>query len=235
MKVVKLSAAVLALGLVAFPVAAQVPNNPVYFSPKGGVGLTINGDLGVGANDAAKQFAPGETPLFYGGRAVLGLPLITVGVGAGIYAPGGAADNEVTFQGTVAYKLIPMPVAVSIQAGAGYVKLGSGLSEATIWNFPIGVGIALNVPSPALSVEPWIAPRVQFSRASIGSASSTETHFGASAGVNLGLPMGLGFHAAVDYLAVSSDIPGVSSSDVSPLVVGVGVHYKISVPGLGMM
>ncbi len=238
----RFAAAAFTIGLIAGPAAAQMVGNPVYFSPKHGTGITIAGDLGRGLNDASFKTN------YYGGRATIGLPMFTISAGAGVVKPSGVFDvpgteSEVTFGGNVALNVFnpPLaPVAVSLQGGVGYVKTtGSGVAggDVTTLVFPLGVALAFSVPSPALSVEPWIAPRVHIVRTSNGT-STTETNFGVSAGLNLGLPMGLGFHAAIDYVAVSDPDDVVplssSSSDVSPFLVGVGVHYKIALPGLGI-
>ena len=58
-----------------------------------------------------------------------------------------------------------------------------------------------------------------------GRASTTETDFGASAGVGLTMPSGLGIHAALDLLAVSVEgAPGTEQ-----LRFGIGAHYGIHV------
>lgn len=219
----------LALGLVAGPAAAQMLGNPVYFSPKGGTGLTISGDYGRGVNDES-----GKTD-YFGGRATLGLPMVSISAGAGSVSAEGA-DSEIGFGGALAVNILKaplLPVAVNLQGGVGYLKEGDPTTlEATTLNVPVGVGIAINVPSPAVSVEPWAAPRVNIQRVEVtsgtGSASDTEVGFGASAGVNVGLPMGLGFHVAADWMTVGDPA-------VKPLYIGVGAHYKFTIPGLGVV
>lgn len=225
MQSVKVSSmAALGITLAAVPAAAQMPGNPVYYSPKHGVGLSLQGDYGRGVNDAS-----GKTN-YFGARAVLGLPIVTLSAGGGYLD---AAEGDVTFGGTAAINLLSaplLPVAIGVQAGAGYVSQG-GTNTISV---PIGAVLAVKPPTPALSIEAWAAPRVQITRVSNGT-SDTESDFAISAGVNLGLPTGIGLHAAADYTVRSSDVPGVSSSDVSPFVIGVGIHYKFTIPGLGMV
>jgi hypothetical protein len=72
-------------------------------------------------------------------------------------------------------------------------------------------------------------------RYSEGDVTVTQTGFGASGGINVNLPMGLGFHAAVDL----ASLPEVSEGslimpDLTPMIGGIGIHYKIAVPSLGM-
>jgi hypothetical protein len=170
---------------------------------------------------------------FIGARAELGLPLIRVAAGAGIFDPNVAgADKEVAFSGMAALQVFGgplIPISIRTFAGAGYLKAGS----ATTINVPVGVALAVNVPTPGFSIDPWVAPRLHLTRTSNGT-SDTNVNLAASAGVNLALPIGLGVHLAADYVVRSTDITGLTSSDVSPLLIGVGVHYTISIPGLGI-
>lgn len=215
----RLGMAVSVLGLVASPALAQMLGNPVYFSPKQGIGLTIAGDFGRGLNDNSGKAN------YFGGRATLGLQMVAITAGAGS-AKASGGDAELSFGGDVAVKVLkgPMvPVTVSVQAGAAFWSstfLGTDISYLHV---PIGAAVAFNVSSPGASVEPWVAPRVDILRASNG-GSSTDTNIGASGGVNVGLPSGVGFHLALDYLNVSGG---------SPLMVGAGVHYTIKIPSLG--
>ncbi|MCH7875631.1 MAG: hypothetical protein IH965_10085 [Gemmatimonadetes bacterium] len=230
MKVVsRFAVAALALGLVAGTAAAQFTNQPVYFSPAGGVGLTIAGNVGLGVNDDAKPVL-GETPLAYGGQATLGLPSFAITAGFAIFDPGGAgSETESNFVGNVAFKLpLPptAPVSVSLQAGVGYIS-PTGFSQVSI---PIGVGIALNVATPGVSVEPWVAPRVHIVSTSFdiaGVDSQTDVGFGVSGGLNLTLPVGFGGHVAVDWMTIGDP-------SVKPLLIGGGLHYRIAIPSLGM-
>ena len=215
-RVLPFAAAATALGLCAMPAAAQMIGNPVYYSPKHGLGLSIQGDFGRGLNDAS-----GKTN-YFGGRAVLGLPMITVSAGAGVVDN---SSSEVTFGGTVSVNVLSaplLPVAVALQGGAGYMSSGGG----SVLSAPIGIALAVKPPTPGINVEVWGAPRIQITRVSAGGSSATETDVGASAGANLGLPTGLGLHAAVDW---------INAEPEGAIRVGVGVHYKFTIPGLGMM
>jgi hypothetical protein len=218
------------LGLLASPALAQMLGNPVYFSPKQGVGLTIAGDYGRGLNDASMKTN------YFGGRATLGLPMVAITAGAGSEKTSAAFGSVsfTSFGGDVAVTVLKgpvVPVSLSLQAGAGYSSK-SGVKQLHV---PIGAALAFNVKSPSASVEPWIGPRLDLYRASgTGIANpTTEKHVGASAGLNVGLPSGVGFHLALDYLYVKG-AGAISSSDVSPFVVGAGLHYTIKIPSLGV-
>ncbi len=211
----RLSVAVAVLGLLASPALAQMLGNPVYFSPKQAVGLTIAGEYGRGLNDNSGK---GN---YFGGRAILGLPKVAITAGAGSWKPEGF-DAQLSFGGDVAVEL-PMapavPVAISLQAGAAY-NSESGVKTIHV---PLGAAVAFNVNSPGASVEPWVGPRVDIVRVSNG-GSFTDTNIGASGGVNVSLPTGLGFHVALDFLKVTGG---------SSLTAGAGVHYNIKIPSLG--
>lgn len=211
----RLSAVVGILALFASPALAQMIGNPVYFSPKQGVGLTIAGDYGRGINDAS-----GKTN-YFGGRATLGLPMFAITLGAGS-AKASGLSSVTSFGGDAAVTVLKgpaVPVSVSLQAGAAY----SSVSGVKTLHVPAGAALAFNVKSPSASIEPWVAPRVDYVSVKVGGLSANDTKFGASGGVNVGLPSGLGFHAAVDYLNISGG---------SPIMVGAGVHYTIKIPSL---
>ena len=224
-RLARLGVAVSVVGLVASPALAQMFGNPVYFSPKQGVGLTVAADYGRGLNDNS-----GKTN-YFGGRATLGLPMFAITLGGGSGKPSGG-DGITTFGADVAVTVIkgPMvPVTLSLQAGVGSYKVDlSATSDVQTFHLPIGAALAFNVKSPGASVEPWVAPRLDINRVKVTSgtvsASSTETDIGASGGVNVGLPSGLGFHLALDWVNVEGG---------APIMVGAGVHYTIKIPSLG--
>ncbi len=227
---VQLFTVVLAVAVLTVPAHGQLSGLPVYFSPKGTTGLTLSGDYGRCTIDCG-----GVNPSFIGARALLGLPIVTIGVGGGSFnidEPG--ADKEITFAGKVAVRVLGgalLPVSVSVQAGVGFLKVGdlnTDPSELTSITVPIGVGIAANVPTPGASIEPWIAPRIQVTRNKVEGflgGTDTDTRFGISGGVNIGLASGLGFHAAFDYLNLRG---------FSPITIGVGLHYTFTLPGIGV-
>ncbi len=222
MKRLLCSAAALAMltTIVADPANAQLAGNPVYaINP--GVGVTLAADFGRGINDVS-----GKTN-YLGGRVVVGVPMVSFWAGGGIWDPRGGADKQVAIAGGAAINLIKaplLPVALSMQAGAGRVSCGTDCSSL---NAVLGPSLKINVPVPAVRVEPWIMPRVSFSRTTIAGTSDSDFGIGASAGVNLKLPAGPGIHLAVDWSRV-----GDPSRE--PIVAGIGIHYTIEVPSLGV-
>src|SRR3970282_1334521 len=76
---------------------------------------------------------------------------------------GVSADKETQFMGSAALKFFSpplVPVGISLQAGAGYLKQGSGAGAVKTISVPIGVGVAIKPPTPGLAVEVWGATRM---------------------------------------------------------------------------
>lgn len=200
---------------------AQIHGNPVYgITP--GVGVTINGDFGRGVNDDAYKTN------YFGGRVIVGTPAASFWAGGGILKNG---DSEVSFGGGAAVHVLKgpaVPVSVSIQAGVGVISEEFLDETYTTMNIPVGPVFTFDVPSPAADVSPWVSPRVHIMRTSGGGESDSEIGFGASGGINVTLPTGLGFHAALDIMTIGDP-------SMKPFYAGGGVHYTIAVPSLGVI
>ncbi len=215
----RIATVVAVLGLLAPPASAQHEN--AWWPALPGTGVMVGGDVGLALSDDAK--IGGETPLYVGGRVQVGLPMFGVWAAAGM-APLGVegVDSEITFAGGLGYHVLNapmMPVTVSIQAAATYIQ--------DLVTFGGGPLLVINVPSTGVEVQPFIYPRVEYVKIS---DVDGEIGFGGSGGLNVNLPMGVGFHAAIDFLSV-----GFGDSDrESQLRAAAGVHYNIQVPSLGM-
>ncbi len=185
-----------------------------------GPGVMLAGDYSRGLNDES-----GETN-YFGARVGVGLPALSFWGGVGTVKNG---DSEVTLGGGAAIKVVKgplVPVEVSLQGGVGHLSAGG----STFVNIPLGVAIAIDVPSPAISVNPWVMPRIQVQRTSSDGTSQTDFGFGASGGISIGAPNGVGAHATLDWLSID-----VGAGSITPLLFSIGLHYTISVPGLGIM
>jgi hypothetical protein len=216
--------------VVAQPAAAQMAGNPVYVPVGMGTGVNLAGDFGRGLNDASFKST------YFGARATLGLPMLYVTVGGGSikpsddFAPG--AESEIALGGAVGLKILNLPlvpVKVSAQVGAGYLKAGDDKQ----YDLPVSVAVALKLPTPGLSISPWVAPRLHVRRVApaVGD-SDTDARIGASGGVNGTFGM-IGVHLAVDYVRFSAPAgSGLSSSDVSPWIFGAGLSFGLTLPGL---
>jgi len=224
------------VGVTALPAAAQMHGAPVWGTMPG-PGVTLYGDFATALNDDAKPIS-GETPIYFGGRAELGLPMFTVWAGFGSYNPGGdGAEKQTPFGGGVGVNIIkgPMvPVMVTLEAGVGYLK-ESGATEAEDFKtlaVPIGARIGINVPSAGVGIKPWITPRAHIMNNSFGGESETKVGFGVNAGLAVQLLMGLGIEASVDWMSITL-FEGAEAW--KPLTLGVAAFYRISVPSLGVM
>ncbi|HEU5358736.1 MAG TPA: hypothetical protein VFU45_06440 [Gemmatimonadales bacterium] len=209
--------AALAFASVAFaaPAVAQVGGLPV-FNAGIGTGIGINVDAGFPDSAAGKGHTYGLTGSV--GLGPLGFTAIVAS-----QKPEGASSSTTWAGATANLKLFGgplVPVTVTGQVGVGGASPSSG---TTLLNVPVSIGIAVNIPSPALSIKPWIAPRMQYTKISTPLGSTNSTKFGFSAGVNLGLSMGLGIRVAYDYYKPDTGAQSVFS---------VGAGYNIHVPGL---
>jgi hypothetical protein len=217
-----MAAGVLAIGLVLGPTkgGAQVRGIPVYNSGVA-TGIAIYGDVGFSNVNAGKGTAFGVT-----GRAGFG-PLGATAI-LSTFNPNGPAGSNLSVGATLNYKVFGgplIPLSVTLQGGIGYSKPEIGLlpGKNTELRFPVGMGIALTIPNPALAIRPWIAPRLDIVRSTGGGLSNTQTNFGLGGGVELNLLNGLGLHAAYDR---------VFTDGGDPSVFGIGAHYAFRIPGL---
>ncbi|MBW8772683.1 MAG: outer membrane beta-barrel protein, partial [Gemmatimonadetes bacterium] len=120
-----------------------------------------------------------------------------------------------------------IPVSVNAQVGVGYWNEkdagGPGIDQKHV-DVPVSLGIALNIPTPGLSIKPWIAPRMQYHRSS-GAVDNSQTKFGISAGVNLGLVGGISGRIAYDQITFKE-----SGSDAKSKIFSVGLGWNFNVP-----
>ncbi len=213
------------LAMVAAPAKAQLMGYPVY-AWTSGPGLTLAGDFGRGLNDESGRLNA------FGGRVGVSLPMVHFWAGAAtLDLRVDGIGNEFTFGGGFGIDVFDpplVPVAITFQAGAGYMNqsdpLGLG-NDLGVWNVPIAVAFTFDVPSPGIDVTPWVAPRVHYLRSSFGGASNSEFGFGASGGLAVTLPAGFGAHFAADFMSIGDP-------SVQPLVFGAGLHYRIALPGM---
>jgi hypothetical protein len=200
----------------AFPpaLAGQVIGLPVY---NAGIptGLGLYADVGF-PNDAAGDGTA------YGATARLGVGPFGVTGSVARFDPEGAGDQLTSVGGTLNYKIFGgplVPLTVTLQGGAGYATQ----DDVSFYRFPVGLGLGLTIPNPALAIKPWLAPRLDVSRVSTPLASDTETNFGISGGVELNLLSGLGLHASYDRVFADVEDPSIFAA---------GLHYTFRVPGL---
>jgi hypothetical protein len=213
--------AVLALSamvLLAAPRAAvaQITGLPVVNSGIAS-GLTIGGEIGFPNTDYGKGTA-------YGGRAALGLGPFGVSAVVAKYNPKGPGTFPTAYGLAANFKVFGgplVPFSVTLQGGAERASDNSG----KVYHFPVGLGIAVKIPNPALAIKPWIAPRldVLYADPAVGT-TSTDKNFGISGGVDFSLLGGLGFGVAYDRV--------FADNSLRPSTLSVGARYTLKIPGL---
>ncbi len=201
--------------LAAAPADAQQWFFPNYSSPSGyGTAETyVAATYGRGLNETSGElnsFGAAVSRTGIAGRATLSLG-------------GGFVDNvnnsELTLGGSVAVDVLPesMATRLSVQAGMGWIAPELAGETLTSLAFPIGVAVSRTFDQGSSSVRPWVMPRLNVTRVSLGDTSNSQVDFGASAGLTFTMNNGLGLHAAVDLLAADNRLwQG-----------GAGVHYTI--------
>ena len=202
--------------LAAAPVAAQSLGMPNWSSPKGGTGVTISGDLGRPSEDLGKGTA-------FGARAAVGLGTLTLTGGVAFWKPEGAADEYTSLGANAAFRVIGgslLPVAVSLQAGV--TRVGEANLDPNLLRIGLGGAVSVNVPTPGLSIEPYLAVNNRWYKYS--GVSGTESNIGWTLGANVGLGM-LGLHVAYDSESFGGGTTGG--------IIGIGAHFQLKAP-IGM-
>ena len=218
MKRIPTIAALITLAATPLPAVAQWAGMPVWNNPKGGTGVTINGDLGIPNTNGGKGTA-------FGARASLGLANISLTAGISSWKPSGFSKSLTSVGGTAQFKVIGgslIPVALNIQLGAGTTSsVDTGLATIPkVTTLLGGAGISVNVPTPGINIEPYLSISNRWDKPSGG---STESNVGWVLGANVGLGM-LGLHVAYDSQKLGGATRGI---------IGIGAHVALKAP-LGM-
>jgi len=218
MKRIPTIAALITLAATPLPAVAQWAGMPVWNNPKGGTGVTINGDLGIPNTNGGKGTA-------FGARASFGLANISLTAGVSSWKPSGFSKSLTSVGGTAQFKVIGgslIPVALNIQLGAGTTSsVDTGLATIPkVTTLLGGAGISVNVPTPGINIEPYLSISNRWDKPSGG---STESNVGWVLGANVGLGM-LGLHVAYDSQKLGGATRGI---------IGIGAHVALKAP-LGM-
>jgi len=200
----------------ATPAAAQFLGMPVWNSPKGGTGITISGDYAKPNADWGKGNA-------FGARATLGLGSLNVTAGFSTWKPESASTSLKSIGGDAAFRVIGgtlLPININLLVG-GARTTASGVS-GNITTLVAGGGVSVSLPTPGISIEPYLSLTNRWHKPSGG---STDANFGWTIGANLGFGGFFGAHFAYD----SESLGGGSTGGI----IGVGAHLALKVP-LGM-
>ncbi len=190
------SIAVAAL-LVATPAMGQLTNYPVTVLPAGDAdgATSIGAGWGRGLNeDSGKLNA-------FGVGITRAMETVSYSV-AGVYVN----SSDIGLGGRLAYN--GLAENIGIQGGIEWKSPDAG----TQLNFPIGISFSGGSESVTYSV----MPRVQFTRTSASSATTTDTDFGASAGIAFVTEGGVGLGLSGDWV-----------SGTSSILVGAAVYYQL--------
>ena len=211
MKRIATITALITFAATPLPAVAQWAGMPVWNNPKGGTGVTVNGDLGFPNSNAGKGTA-------FGARATLGLANISLTAGVSSWKPSGASSSLTSVGGTAQFKVIGgslIPVALNFQLGAGTTN-----SVPKVATLLAGAGVSVNVPTPGINIEPYLSISNRWNKPS---GLSTQSSVGWVIGANVGFGM-LGLHLAYD----SQKLGGVTRG-----VIGIGAHVALKAP-IGM-
>ena len=210
-------AAALPLVGLATAARAQLSGIPVYYNPRGGVGVGVAGDLGFPGSKAG-----GGTAYGVSGSLGAGSLTLTAMVGSRSFENTSAQPS---FGGNASVRLLGggfLPAAVAVQAGFGTIKAG-GVRTNTV---PVGLGVSFD--PPLFPLKPWIAPRYEFTQLTgLAGGNKSASSFRVSAGVNFNLLLGLGVHAAVDWGQVPAKL---DPAKPNTLIIGVGAHFNFHIP-----
>lgn len=208
----------MALALAAFataPAAAQWLGMPVWNSPKGGTGVSIYGDVGMPNSSLGKGTA-------FGFRGSLGLANLQLTAGLSTWKPSGAADAFTSVGGNAAFRIIGgslLPIALNLQVGAATTGAANTFPSQT--RLTAGGGVAVSVPTPGISIEPYLSVTNRWYK--LSGLSGTTSNLGWTLGANASLGM-FGFHLAYDSESLG---PGTGG------IFGFGAHIALKAP-IGM-
>ena len=212
----RMLASLAATAFAVAPLAAQSLGMPNWSSPKGGTGITISGDLAMPNADLGKGTA-------FGARGSVGLANITLTAGMASWKQKGASDSRTSYSGQAAFRVIGgslIPVSISLQVGAAHA--GATNTDSASTRLGLGGAVSVNVPTPGLSIEPYLAVNNRWYK--VSGSSGTQSNIGYTLGANVGFGM-LGLHLAYD----SENLGGGATGGI----LGIGVHVALKAP-IGM-
>jgi hypothetical protein len=180
MKLTKVFAATLLLGLASQAARAQVPGMPFYPTPTG-TGILVSADYAH----------PGSSQNIYAVRGGLGFASLGFTAVVGSYKLSGVSAQTL-YGASAAMKLFgggTLPISLAAQAGVGQLKVTTPLGSSTGTYIPVGAAARVNLP---------LFPLKPFAVGYYNVSSDFEKEFRFTLGADWNFPMGLGVHAAYD-------------------------------------
>lgn len=144
----------------------------------------------------------------FGATAAVGVGVVgltaTVTTWEADYGFGAEPSREFGYGATANLRLFGgplVPLSITLQAGAARwtetILIDDIVWDETITTVPVGLGFALTIPSPILSLKPWLAPRIQWTeRSEVGRRSDPAL----SGGIDLGFINGASLRGAYDRI-----------------------------------
>jgi len=197
--------AALLLLLSASPVLAQTPGLPVYgggFSPT----IELEGLVGFAGTDT-----PTGKGIALGARGTLAVGRLGLSATVASFNPSGPGGSQKAYGAMLGFKVVGgalSPFALYLQGGAG--TMGSEDPDSSQVHVPVGVAASLVIPTPIISIRPWVAPRLQLVRTTVAGASTFENLVAIGAGVDLTLLGGISFRAGYDRVKDQDGTLGLS-------------------------
>lgn len=205
------SRAVLALALVAAPLAAQAPGLPVH-----GGGFRRGFEAVATVGWAGASSFTGDATTWAGSLAYSGGRL-------GVSGTLGLVDSELSGSNAAlgilgAFHLlgngVDSPFEVGAFAGYGYYDRPSEMvflqsyalradplvGTAGGWRLLAGGSIVAAITTPYASIRPWLAPRLEMFQLTTGDATGDETRLAGSAGIDVRFPGGPGLRFMWDQV-----------------------------------
>jgi hypothetical protein len=150
---------------------------------------------------------------------------LTLTAGAASYKPDGFDEAFTSFGGSAAFRVLGgslLPVAVNLLVGAGRTsEMDLGLvTFPAMTTIVAGGGISAGLPTPGISIEPYVTVTNRLMVASGGAPDNTENAVGVTFGANVNMGM-FGLHLAYDTM---------SNNGVSQSVFGIGAHVSLKAP-----
>jgi hypothetical protein len=199
------------LGAWGTSVRAQVPALPRYgggFTDGVAVAATA-GFPGENSRTGDVAIVPGATVTWAAGR--IGLSGALAGVSPAPAVPDTVAVGWRTSWGVEAgLRLLGGALDVFelyLSAGAGGIGEDHTGRRETV--FPLGASALLKIPTPLLSIRPWLAPRVDFTQVTQGGETVGENVLAFAAGIDLAMLNGLSFRVLYDKVEGLDGVAGI--------------------------
>lgn len=210
--------ALLALVLTAVPLAAQAPGLPIH---GGGItpGLELAATLGFADESSwsGKGTGYGATVGYAWSRLTLSGTIAAfdpqITGAAATLSVGGLADVRLMGDG------VETPLAIHLFGGYGRFNRPQDMTALALlayldgdWRVPLGAAFSLTIPTPVVSLRPWLAPRLELWNRTEGEGWVTRSALAGSAGVDLRFMGGVSLRVLWDGIVDQGQTLGVGAA-----------------------